>query len=98
MPDDWYKPNRPPAPPRVPKPGELLFEFYRESDHSRWRCELRDHGGHGVEAQFFKNEEIFVAQAFHPRLDPTRTPRAMAIAWAEQEQLAIAAYRPSEDG
>ena len=42
--DDWYKPRRPPAPPRQPKPGELLFEFYRERDHSRWLCELRDDG------------------------------------------------------
>jgi hypothetical protein len=33
-----------PTPARQPKPGEFLFEFYRESDHSRWLCELRDNG------------------------------------------------------
>ena len=42
--DEWYKPHRPPAPPRQPQSGELLFEFYRERDHTRWLCELRDHG------------------------------------------------------
>jgi hypothetical protein len=24
---EWFKPHRPPAPPRQPPPGELLFEF-----------------------------------------------------------------------
>ena len=49
--EPFYKPNRKPAPPRQPEPGELLFEFVLGSD--RWRCELRDHGDkYGVEAQF----------------------------------------------
>jgi hypothetical protein len=30
-------PSRGPA-----KPGELLYEFYRERDHTRWRCKLRN--------------------------------------------------------
>src|SRR6266851_10466250 len=92
MSDDvpFYAPNQPPRQPRWPQPGELLFEFYRERDHSRWRCELRDHGEtYGVEAQFLKNEEFFAARTFPPRLDPTRTPRALAIAWAEEERKAI---------
>jgi hypothetical protein len=42
--EDWYKPFHVPAPPRQPQSGEKLFEFYRERDHSRWLCELRDHG------------------------------------------------------
>ena len=86
--DDWYKPNRPPAAPRQPKPGEFLFEFYRERDHSRWLCELRDHGKYGVEAQFLKNEELSIAHTFHQRLDPMRTPREMAIVWAERARSA----------
>jgi hypothetical protein len=36
-----------------------------------------------VEAQFFQNEEIIIAQTFHARIDPTRTPRDMAIQRAE---------------
>jgi hypothetical protein len=49
-----------PTPRRTP--GEPLFEFYRERDHSRWLCELRDHGDvYGVEALFFQNEELFAA-------------------------------------
>ena len=76
--------------PRQAKPGELLFEFYRERDHSRWFCELRDHGEpYGVEAQFFQNEELLVSRRFDRRMDPTRTPREMAIAWAEEERKAI---------
>jgi hypothetical protein len=43
----------------VPQPDELLFEFLREYD--RFRCELRDHGQCGVEAQFDQNEEFFTA-------------------------------------
>jgi hypothetical protein len=67
-----------------------LFEFYRERDHSRWRCELRDHGEpYGVEAQFLRNEELFEAHTFPQRLDQTRTPREMAIAWAEEERRHI---------
>jgi hypothetical protein len=65
-----------PAAPRQPKRGERLFEFYRESDHSRWLCELRDHGkAYGVEAQFFKNEEFFMGRRFDPRLDSSRPSR-----------------------
>lgn len=77
-----------PPPPRAPKVGELLFEFLR--GHDRIRCELRDHGPFGVEAQFLINEEIFIGRTFHQRLDPTRTPREMAIAWAEEERKTIA--------
>jgi len=86
----FYAPHQPPRPPRQPRSGELLFQFYRELDHSRWRCELRDHGEpYGVEAQFLKNEEFITSRTFHPRLDLTRTPRQMAIAWAEEERKAI---------
>jgi hypothetical protein len=94
--DGWYKPRRPPAALRQPNPGELLFEFYRERDHSRWLCELRDHGEpYGVEAQFFQNEELLVSRRFWRQMDPTRTPREMAIAWAEQERATIEADEPA---
>jgi hypothetical protein len=56
----------------------------------RYLCELRDHGPYGVEAQFYQNEELLYSRRFDPRLDPTRPPRAMAIAWAEGERTAIA--------
>jgi hypothetical protein len=83
--DEWYKPNRPPAPPRQPQPGERLFEFYRDRDHTQWLCELRDPGEvHGVEAQFFRNVEFDSSRRFDRRMDPTRAPRELAIAWAEE--------------
>lgn len=83
-----------PAPPRAPKVGELLFEFLR--GHDRIRCELRDHGPFGVEAQFLINEELFIGRTFHPRLDPMRTPREMAIAWAETERADLVARADGE--
>jgi hypothetical protein len=92
--DNWYKPRRPPAPAPQPKPGERLFEFYRERDHSRWLCELRDHGAeYGVEAQFFQNEELIIGRRFERRMDPTRTPREMAVAWATEERKSTEADR-----
>src|SRR5256885_1869548 len=79
--------NAPKDAPRVAQPGELLFEF-RKGD-TRVRCELRDHGGYGIEAQFFHDGELLIGRTFHQRLDATRTPREMAIAWAEEERKAI---------
>ena len=87
--EPFYAPNRTPDPPRQPKPGEKLFEFYRERDHSRWLCELRDHGAYGVEAQFFQNDEFFFGRRFDERMDPTRPPRTLAITWAIEERAAI---------
>jgi hypothetical protein len=84
MGDDFYKPNRPPAPPQ----GELLFEFLHR--HNRYRCELRDHGEpYGVEAQFLKNEKFFYSRRFDSRMHAKRTPRDLAIAWAEKEREAM---------
>ena len=91
----FYAPNGPPAPARQPKPGARLFEFCRVRDHSRWLCELRDHGEYGVEAQFLKNEELFMVHTFNQRLDPMRTPREMAITWAEEQRKVIEAYEPA---
>jgi hypothetical protein len=81
------------GPAAAAEPGERLFGFYRERDHSCWLCELRDDGEpYGVEAQFFQNEELLVSRRFDRRMDPTRTPREMAIAWAKEERKAIEAY------
>jgi hypothetical protein len=33
--------------------------------------------------------DLVIAQAFRVDADPTRTPRQMAIAWAEKERKAI---------
>lgn len=78
--DENYSPFNGPMMTAVSRPGELLFEFLR--GHDRFRCELRDHGAYGVEAQFFKNDEFDIAHTFPPWLDRTRTSREMAIAWA----------------
>ena len=88
MGDGFHTPNRPPAPPQEPQHGEFLFEFLHRDN--RYRCELRDHGEpYGVEAQFLKNGEFFYSRRFGARMHPTRTPRELAIAWAEAERQAM---------
>jgi hypothetical protein len=74
---------------RQPQPGERLFEFL--VGPNRYRCELRDHGAYGLEAQFFENEQFWYSRRFDGRLDPTRTPRALAVEWAETERAALEA-------
>jgi hypothetical protein len=66
-------------PPHEPQPSELLFEFVRGAD--QFRCELRDHGMAGVEAQFFQNGEFFASRRFDTR--------AAAVLWADLERPTI---------
>jgi hypothetical protein len=44
---------------------------------------------YGVEAQFLDPVDPRICRTFRPGLDPTRTPREMAIAWAIEERKAI---------
>ena len=86
----FYAPNGPPAPPRQPKPGELLFEFYIEPKKMRVRCELRTHPEpYGVEAQFFENEVLMIAHRFDRTMGGTLTPREMAVQWATEWRKGI---------
>ena len=75
---------------RQAQPGELLFDFLR--GHDRFRCELHGHvEPYGVEAQVYRNEELLYGRWFDQRLDPTRTPRDLAVQWAEEERKALEA-------
>jgi len=76
----FYSPHQPPAPPRQPQPGALLFEFAKDAD--RYRVELRDDGEYGVEAQVFTNGDLWQACRF---LD-----RAWATQWAERVRGGVA--------
>ncbi len=76
--EPFYKPGHLPS-RRVPRPGEVLFEFVREPDHAQFRCELRYHGDRwGVEAQLLMNGDLFIAQRFE-----TKT---LAVQWATLER------------
>jgi hypothetical protein len=86
--DDWYKPHRPPAPPRQPAPGELLWKFVRERDHKRFCCVLRDRGEYGSDAQILESEELIYSQMFTRAMAPA-DPRELAIMWAEEWRKAI---------
>jgi len=44
---------------------------------------------YGVEAQFFQNEEFFIGRRFDRTMNPARTPREMAIAWAVEWRKGI---------
>ena len=63
------------------QPGELLFEFVRESDQTHFRCELRAYEGWGVEAVFWMNGQLLVARRFDTR--------ALAVQWAVIERQAV---------
>jgi len=71
------------------RPGELLFEFHVAATHTFYRVELRTHGKGIVEAQFLDPVDVRMARTFHQYMDLTRTPREMAIGWAEEERKAI---------
>src|SRR4051812_29192388 len=92
--DDWYKPNRPARPARQAKPGELIAEFHQPATHTFWRIELRDNGAFGVEVQFLDPVDVRIARSFRQDMDPRRTPRQMAIAWAELERAHIEVFEP----
>jgi len=72
----FYSPHQPQAPPRQPQPGELLFEFGKDTD--RYRVELRDHD---VEAQYLVNGELWQACRFFDR--------AWATQWAERVRAEV---------
>ena len=81
--EPFYAPFRTPAPPRQPKPGELLFEFIRASDGVQMSCELRFHGeSYGWEAQFFEGGTLFYSRGAF-------ILRETAVRWAEQERKAM---------
>jgi hypothetical protein len=80
--EPFYSPKAKPPPPRVAKPGELLFEFVRASDRALMSCELRFHGeSYGWEAEFLERGELFASR------DGFVTRKA-AMAWAEEERKA----------
>jgi hypothetical protein len=85
-PDDrepFYSPDAKQAPPRVAKPGELLFEFVRAADRAPMSCELRFHGeSYGWEAQFFERGELLFSRGAF-------VTRKAAIAWATEERKAM---------
>ena len=82
-------PNSTKPAPRQPRVGELLFEF--DYGGHRYRCELIDHGDVcGVEAAFtIPGGDYLYSRRFDRRMDPTRTPRELAVQWAEEERKAM---------
>ena len=81
--DPFYSPNLTPAPARVARPGELLFEFVRASDRAPMSCELRFHGeSYGWEAPFIEGGELLFSHGAF-------VTRALAVQWAEEEQKSM---------
>jgi hypothetical protein len=64
--EDWYKPHRPPTPPRQPKPGERIWSLRRNG--SQVDCELRFHGeSYGWECQCLHDGELAYGRRFPMR-------------------------------
>jgi hypothetical protein len=84
---DTHDQPTPPEPGQEPR--ERIFEFTRVRDDTRWRCELRDHGYYGVAAEFYVNGRFFELRMFAQWQDLARSPRASAIAWANEEREAL---------
>jgi hypothetical protein len=60
---------------------EKLFQFIRQADQVRFRCELHDHAEGGVEAQFWMNGSLLIGRRFDTR--------SQAVQWARFERRAI---------
>jgi hypothetical protein len=83
--------DAPKAPPRQPKPGELLFEFHIARTHRFYRAESRDRGKWGVEAQIIEAPDDFLIGHRFP-------DRAQAARWAEVTRADLeAGYRETGD-
>ena len=81
--EPFYSPHVNPAPARVAKPVELLFEFVRASDRAPMSRELRFHGkSFGREAQFLEGGELFASRGGF-------LTRALAVQWADVERQAM---------
>jgi hypothetical protein len=78
--EPFSSPKWKPPPPRVPKRGDLLFEFVR-ADHVPFRCEIRDDGAWGFEAQFYRSGELLIGRRF--------ATCDLAMQWAEDQRKAI---------
>jgi hypothetical protein len=64
---------------------ELLFGFV-QPDGGHIRCELRDHGEFGVEAQLLLDDRLYIARTFQGLPGVKVTARTLAIAWAERKR------------
>src|SRR5262245_39284773 len=60
---------------------DTLFEFVRERDQARFRCEMWYRGDGGVEARVFKDNVLVMAQRFHSDV--------LAVRWADAERVEI---------
>jgi hypothetical protein len=79
--------NAKPPKAQQPRAGELLIEWQRGADVMR--CELRDHGEFGVEAQILRNGDLYIARTFQNEAVLGLRARELAIAWAEQQRKAM---------
>jgi hypothetical protein len=82
--EPFWTPGLQPKPAREPKSGELLFVFWRGSDS--YACNLRDHGGFGVEGQFLLNGELYIARTFHDQPALGLRAHDIAMRWAQRQR------------
>ena len=75
--DAFYRPNRPPAPPQSPKPGEPIWTL--RANHVTWSCEFCFRGeSYGWEARILREGVLGIGHRF--------LLRRLAEAWADTER------------
>lgn len=65
--------------------GERLFSFHNPA-HQQIDCDLCEHDGYGIEAQFWKDRVFWYLRRFETRV--------LAVAWAERERTALLGGTP----
>jgi hypothetical protein len=71
-----------PAKPRELQPGELLFEFVRESDRAHYRCELHQFTrSYGFDLRVLKNGDLISSDVF--------ATREFAVRWSHEKRQAL---------
>src|SRR5437016_2203710 len=61
--EPFYAPNQKPAPPRVPRPGKLLFVCLRASDRASVSCALLFQGeSYGWEVQLLERGALLISR------------------------------------
>jgi hypothetical protein len=80
--DPFYAPSQKPAPPRMPQPGEVLFEFVRESDRAHYRCELHESTrSYGFDLRVLRNGDLISSDVF--------ATREFAVRWSHEKRQAL---------
>ena len=82
MADEFDAPGHEPTKPREPQPGQIMFEFVRESDGAHYRCELHEFTrSYGFDLRVLKNGDLISSDVF--------ATREFAMRWSHEKRQAL---------